>query len=52
VAKSVNLDAMIKREDLDVTDSEPAQVQIGAMIKLNELEATSLTFNVLRELRW
>ena len=40
---------MIKREDLDVTDSDPAQAQIGALIKLNELEVTSLTFNVLRK---
>jgi hypothetical protein len=46
---TVNLDAMIKREDLDVTDNEPAQVTIGTELKLGELEQRSTTYNILRK---
>ena len=49
MAARVNLDAMIKREDLDVTDKDPAQISIGTQIKLIELEQTSASFNILRK---
>jgi hypothetical protein len=37
---TVNLDAMIKREDLDVTDKSKVQISLGASLKLYELELT------------
>jgi hypothetical protein len=49
VAKFVNLDAMIKREDLDVTDKDPTQFTVGGGMKLGELEQSSPTFNILRK---
>ena len=49
MAQRVNLDAMIKREDLDITDNDPANVKIGSDLKLAELESTSTTFHILRK---
>jgi len=49
MASFVNLDAMIQREDLDVTDNDPAQGKIGGELKLSDLEQTSPTFNILRK---
>jgi hypothetical protein len=47
--QGVNLDAMIRREDLDVTEQSPIQVQLGPAIKLYELERHSTTFHILRK---
>jgi hypothetical protein len=41
MAQRVNLDAMIRREDLDITDNDPAQIKIGNELKLGELEEAS-----------
>jgi Protein of unknown function DUF262/HNH endonuclease len=49
MVQSVNLDAMIKREDLDVTENDPAKVKIGTELKLSDLEQSSPTFNILRK---
>ena len=49
MALRVNLDAMIKREDLDITENDPAQVQIGQEVKLIELEQSSAGFHTLRK---
>jgi len=49
MAQGVNLDAMIRREDLDITENDPAQVTIGTQLKLFELEETSASFNILRK---
>jgi hypothetical protein len=49
MAQRVNLDAMIKREDLDISDNDPATVKIGSDLKLAELESTSTTFHILRK---
>ena len=49
MAVRVNLDAMIKREDLDLTDKDPAQITIGSQLKLYELEQTSASFHILRK---
>jgi hypothetical protein len=49
MAQRVNLDAMIAREDLDITDNDPAQVKIGNELKLGELEENSTTFHILRK---
>lgn len=49
MVQRVNLDAMIKREDLDITDNDPTTIKVGSDLKLAELEATSTTFNILRK---
>jgi hypothetical protein len=49
MATRVNLDAMIGREDLDITDNEPAQIKVSGEIKLGELEDSSSTFLILRK---
>jgi hypothetical protein len=49
VPLTVNLDAMIRREDLDVTDNEPALLKIGTELKLGDLEQKSPTYNILRK---
>jgi hypothetical protein len=49
LAKLVNLDAMIKREDLDVTDKDAALIQVSGSIKAADLEQSSTTFNILRK---
>ncbi|WP_159107128.1 DUF262 domain-containing protein [Azospirillum sp. B4] len=49
MAKLVNLDAMIKREDLDVADKDPALIAVTVSIKASDLEQTSATFNTLRK---
>ena len=46
---TVNLDAMIKREDLDVTDKSKVQISLGVSLKFYELERDSTTFHILRK---
>jgi len=40
---------MIKREDLDVTDKDPALISVQGAIRPADLEQTSATFNILRK---
>lgn len=50
MAKLVNLDAMISREDFEVDKEGSAQSQrLGKELKLTELEAAGITYNSLRK---
>lgn len=46
----VNLDALIPREDFEVQGgTTPTLSQLATTMKVNELEATSVTYNILRK---
>ena len=46
----VNLDALIPREDFEVqSDAQPLPSQLASTIKVSELEASSVTYHILRK---
>ncbi len=50
MARTVNLDAMIPREDFEVaTDGHPQVQELGTQIKLSELEDKGIIYNILRK---